>query len=287
MPPRASRSRRWCFTSYLEKAHFEALTGIADGKFTWFVAGAEICPRTQRAHVQGACILGQAVTMATLKLLLQDPAVHLEGMKGSPMQSDVYCKKEDAEAFEYGDMPAQGKRTDILLLKDALEAGATDVELWADHFPVMIKSDQAVKRYRMAMTAPRDSNNVPTIVIHTGPSGCGKTRAMPKASDSVYWHALGKWWDGYCGQSTVVFDEFYGQMPYQNMLRILDRHPMLVETKGGTCQLTATTFYFTSNKPWQSWWEEAQQRQPHPLNTDAFVRRVQEWGTVVTYDEAA
>ncbi len=68
------------------------------------------------------------------------------------------------------------------------------------------------------------------------------------------------------------------------MLRILDRHPMTVETKGGSVQLTATTFYFTSNKGWQHWWIEAQEKTPNPLCMKAFTRRIEEFGTVITYE---
>ncbi len=104
---------------------------------------------------------------------------------------------------------------------------------------------------------------------------------MPPPSNVVYWHNLTKWWDGYSGQDAVVFDEFYGQLPYQFMLRVLDRYPLQVETKGGMAELTATNFYFTSNLAYDDWWFKAVQ--DGSVNIAAFIRRVQEFGSVVTY----
>lgn len=285
MPTAHPRHRRWVFTSFLERIHFETLPGPSKDKINWLIAGSETCPDTQRSHVQGAIVLSNPISLPSLKKLLCDPAAHLEPMKGTPQQSEAYCSKEDPAPYSFGNIPEQGKRSDILALKESLESGATDQDLWSEHFPVMIKHDQAVKRYRLVMTAARDPATAPKIYIHTGPSGCGKTRAMPPSGPDVYWHSCSdKWWDGYCGQSTVIFDEFYGQLPYQQMLRILDRHPMTVETKGGTVQLTATIFYFTSNKDWQHWWLAAQEREHHPLDIASFVRRIEEFGTVTIYE---
>ncbi len=209
--------------------------------------------------------------------------MHLEQMKGTPTQCEIYCSKEDPDPFTIGSKPTQGKRTDLILLKEALDDPALSLkQVWDEHFPAMLKYDQAAKRYKLATTPPRDGTVAPEIHIHTGPSGCGKTRAMP-TGDDVYWHPLTeKWWDGYTGQSTVIFDEFYGQLKYQFMLRVLDRYALTVETKGGTVQLTATKFYFNSNQPHTHCWQKAQS--DYHLCLLSFYRRIEEFGTVVTYN---
>lgn len=35
---------------------------------------------------------------------------------------------------------------------------------------------------------------------------------------------------GYVGQPTVVFDDFYSWFPYDFILRLLDRYPLVVNT---------------------------------------------------------
>lgn len=56
------------------------------------------------------------------------------------------------------------------------------------------------------------------------------------------------WLDGYHGQKTIIFDEFYGWIKYDLLLRICDRYPLQLPIKGGFVQCQATTFVFTSNK---------------------------------------
>ncbi len=71
----------------------------------WLIAATEICPRTQRSHVQGAIVFQNARTMAAVKTTLGDPVIHLERMNGTPQQSLVYCTKEDSDAFIAGIIP--------------------------------------------------------------------------------------------------------------------------------------------------------------------------------------
>ena len=199
-------------------------------------------------------------------------------MRGTPSECKRYNSKEDEEPLELGEMPAQGCRTDLKDIKDAIDQGATMNQLWEDHFPTMVKYDQAIKRYKHATAVPRNSGVAPRIEIRIGPSGCGKTRACPPPSEEVYWHNGGKWWDGYSGQTTVVFDEFYGQVPYNDMLRILDRHPLSVEMKGSMAQLQATKFIFTSNAHPSDWWKKMQEKGQDLL---AFQRRIEEFGEII------
>ncbi len=247
------------------------------------ICGAETCPESGRPHTQGSVILQQPQTLSSVQTLLQDPSLHLEQMKGTPTQCETYCSKEDPDPFTIGSKPQQGKRTDLILLKEALDDPLLSLpDVWNDHFPAMLKYDQAAKRYKLATTQPRDGSVAPSIIIHIGSSGCGKTRAMPTGAN-VYWHpCTDKWWDGYSGQDTVVFDEFYGQLKYQFMLRVLDRYALTVETKGGTVQLTATKFYFTSNQDWEHWWAKAQKE--NTICMLAFIRRIEEFGTVIKYN---
>lgn len=180
-----------------------------------------------------------------------------------------------------GDCPL-GQRNDLINVKESIDQGASDKTLWEHHFKEMVKYDQAFKRYRMTVAPPRDSSVAPRITVRIGSSGCGKTRACPPPSDEVYWHPLGKWWDGYSNEKTVVFDEFYGQIPYSTMLRILDRHPLMQETKGASVQLACTRFYFTSNKPPTEWWAKMQEG---GQDLAAFIRRLSEFGEVIDHDK--
>ena len=65
-----------------------------------------------------------------------------------------------------------------------------------------------------------------------------------------------KFWDGYQGQKNVVIDEFRGTIGIHNMLRWLDRYPVIVEIKGSSVVLNAETIWITSNLHPSSWYPE-------------------------------
>lgn len=99
-------------------------------------------------------------------------------------------------------------------------------------------------------------------ICYWGPSGSGKSRhAYELGGDSQFWIARpisrggSVWWDGYEGQSTVVIDEFYGWMSRDFLQRLVDRYPLLVQTKGGAVQFLALVIIITSNLPPEMWWK--------------------------------
>jgi len=63
-----------------------------------------------------------------------------------------------------------------------------------------------------------------------------------------------KFWDGYNGQQHVVIDEFRGSIDISHMLRWLDRYPVIVEVKGSSTCLVATTIWITSNLDPRDWY---------------------------------
>jgi len=77
----------------------------------------------------------------------------------------------------------------------------------------------------------------------------------------------GCWWDGYEGQHTVIIDEFYSWLRYDFFLRLTDRYPLQVETKGGVVQFVSHRIVFTSNTPPTAWYPSIQDR-------GAFDRRI-------------
>jgi len=83
-----------------------------------------------------------------------------------------------------------------------------------------------------------------------------------------------KWWDGYRGESSVIIDEFDGQIGITHLLRWLDKYPCSVEVKGGTLPLVATDFWITSNKPLEQWFPEASSAQVLALERRVVVEHV-------------
>ena len=88
-----------------------------------------------------------------------------------------------------------------------------------------------------------------------GAPGVGKSRLARDivsshtiSSDDVYAKCGGtKWWDGYTGQTCIIWDEIEQEYPWNNLLQLLDRYPMKVEVKGSSSEMLAKLIIITSN----------------------------------------
>lgn len=210
----------------------------------WLIAGREICPTTQRPHIQGACILGKQVAFSTIKKMPGLTRAHIEVMKGTPEQSRVYCTKEDKEAYEYGTMPAQGKRNDlhdaVAMLKDG--KSVRELILTAD-IPIVA----TFVRYPKGLTTisqvlrEREKPVQPFVLWLHGSTGVGKTRSALELAEllgctSDVWvsNATLQWFDGYQGQTVAVLDDYRtDHCKFSFILRLLDRYRFDVPFKGG------------------------------------------------------
>lgn len=153
-------------------------------------------------------------------------------------------------------------------IKDKLQDSSSSIEEVADEsFDLWVRYYKAFERYITMKTKPR-SSDVEVIVIQ-GPTGTGKSRWCLSNYPDAYWKQRSLWWDGYFKHETVILDEFYGWLPFDLLLRVCDRYPMLVETKGGQMQFVATRIIITTNHPPSTWYKSAY--------FPAFVRRVSKW----------
>ena len=60
-----------------------------------------------------------------------------------------------------------------------------------------------------------------------GGTGVGKSEwAFEQGGESFYVYPYDNdWWDGYKCEDCVIIDEFRGQLPYNVILRMVDKHP--------------------------------------------------------------
>lgn len=168
---------------------------------------------------------------------------------------------------------------------DAVNDGR-QIEDIADEFGVqVIKYNKGIQALIDYKRSGRSADTPPEILIYWGDSGTGKTRKATEDNPDAY--ILSKpnkdgqvWWDGYQGEDCVIFDEFYGWIPYDTLLRVCDRYPLRVPFKGGFHKLKATRIIFTSNKPWEEWY-------PGIDDKSALKRRLDEFGTITRFRKLA
>lgn len=240
-------SRTWCFT--LNNFEDEYAPKALEASYcVWQVeVGASGTP-----HLQGTCVFKTKKSLAWLNGKMK---AHWEIRLGTFEQAKAYCTKEPRVSGPhiYGEEPKQGKRTDIINLKRALEAGKTEVQIAQDDdlFPHWVRNFKAIERYRRLVSAQYRTWATFTIAIW-GPPGTGKTRWAFEHFPDAYWlkkpgQGQTAFFDGYEGQEAVVIDEFYGWLPFDLLQRMCDRYPLMVDTKGGMVNFYPKFIVITSN----------------------------------------
>jgi len=257
-------------------------------------------------HYQGYLELQRHKDLAWLKRCL--PRAHLEKRKGTSKQALEYCLKDlspqtqatiatsttdnlldailthddgdnlppyiiwhtrdTSSACILAQVTKPKTRKEVLgEMKAMIDDGKCD-KLLADHdFSVYVACFRGLDRYRLITSKPR--NHQTEVIVIQGPTGTGKSRWAMDQFPDAYWKQRSGWWDGYADHETVVMDEFYGWIPWDTLLRLCDRYPLLVEAKGGQINFVAKRIIITSNAIPALWYK-------HQYFA-AFIRRVTKW----------
>jgi len=234
-------------------------------------------------HLQGYIEFNTRVTLKQAKLIVSERC-HIERRKGTADQARAYCIKEDGRLdgpWEYGvctgPPESRGRRTDLEAIRAALKSGTSEREIADAYFSQWLQYNVSFRRYRGLCFNHRDWKTKTIVIV--GPPGTGKSKYIMDNYPTAYWKQRSQWWDLYEGHDTVVLDDFYGWLPYDVLLRIADRYPLYVETKGGQAVFLARTLVITSNNTPAQWYKN--------VVLAAFTRRVDRWmfmGKDVTVD---
>lgn len=248
----------------------------------YLVYQTEMCPDTGRIHYQGYAEFDQPMTLGQLRALDGIPNAHWEPRGGTAAQGKEYCTKPESRIdgpWEMGEMSQQGKRSDLVRVAERVRKGERLEKIAEDEPGTVIRYQRGLSWYA-SMYAPQ--RNWPMeLIVYYGPSGCGKSRRAMETFPGAYWKPPGQWWPGYTGQETVVLDEFYGHsMAFSELLRLCDRYPLTVETKGGNVSFTSRRLVFTSNQHPKDWYN-AEKTHQGPWATNPLNRRLTEFGQIV------
>jgi hypothetical protein len=261
--------RGWIFTLN----NPDGLLDVADFPGAKYLVYSEELSASGTDHLQGYVEFERPKRLAGVSKLL--PRAHWEPRKGTPAEAAAYCKKNDEThidgPYEWGSVPHQGERSDLLAVKTAVDAGTSQRDLWSLHFTTMVKFHRGVDRYTSLVATSRVQKSHTTLIV--GPPGGGKSQYCQQFV-GAYWKPRGEWWNGYEGQDTVILDEFYGWLPYDTLLRVCDFTPLTVPTKGGFVAFTASRVFITSNRLPEQWYKFGDTVQA-PLAS--FLRRVDKY----------
>lgn len=220
----SERKRAWCFTinNYTESEYppFDKM-----GEVTYGVYGKEVGEQNT-PHLQ--CFVYFKNARERRAIVKHCPrAGNVKPMYSDILSASNYCKK-DGDFVEYGTLPKQGKRNDLDEVRDAImqgqtvdELAVTNPNLYHQYGRTLTKIEdlRMRKNFRKEMTEG--------IWIY-GQTGVGKSERLFEGFDPETHYSYpydGGWCDGYAQQETVIIDEFRGQIPFNELLRMVDKHP--------------------------------------------------------------
>lgn len=254
-----STSRSYCFTAFQEEPP-------TNGPRTrYLIYQREVCPETNRAHWQGYAEFYTPLRIPAAQRELGIPGCHMELRRGTREQARDYCRKEQSrmpatDPVELGtfDSGGQGTRSDIDQLWSAIAAGGTETDIAAT-YPAFIRYHSGISKAIQLRDREARRGQRPDVVttVLVGPAGSGKTRKVfDTCGDDLYVLETDSavWWNGYDGQSNLLLDDFYGGIRYSTLLRLLDRYPVRLPTKGGFTYAGWNHVWITSNVKPDKWY---------------------------------
>lgn len=228
-----SESRNYAFTSFaldLFEKYFD------ESKMKYLIIGKEKCPTTGKEHLQGYVNLKSSRNFKYMKKNIFKNGEHFAQCIASPEINIKYCKK-DGDFKEWGTMPNQGKRTDLIKLKDDIMSGertVRDITLddpMAFHqYGRTLKEIENIKMQSMYRTEMTEG------IWYYGKTDTGKSHRAYEGfnPDTHYlWCDDHGFWMNYRQQDVVLINEFRGQIPYYKLLELVDKYPLNVPVKGG------------------------------------------------------
>lgn len=205
-------------------------------QYRYLIIGKEI-GKNGTPHLQGYIEFESRKYFTTLKKF--NPNIHWEKRMGSQLQAIEYCKKE-GNFKEYGNRRIQGQRTDLQYFKELAMKEGMKAVVEEGNFQ-QIKTCELYLKYKEPV---RDFK--PEVIWIHGESETGKSE-YANQFENAYWKDESKWWDGYDNHETIVIDDFDTSfMKFKPLLRLLDRYPLRVQTKGASRQMLAKRIVITS-----------------------------------------
>lgn len=249
------RARNYCFTVNHEPQRWYDRWSVRDlpEEVQFIVFQLEIAPTTGHLHVQGYVQLTKQLGYARTQEILRSTC-HLEAANGSLEKNITYCTKEatrldGTSPVQRGNPKEQGRRTDLeSLAQRVVKEGKVSEELVRENPGHYVRYFRGFQALSNKINKPKDRRK-PKVYFLWGSPGCGKSRLAhhlhPEAYSAV--DMKENWFDGYDQEHDIIFDDFEGNIPLRNMLKLLDYYRLQLPVKGGFAPIAANVFVFTSN----------------------------------------
>ena len=245
------RFRCWVFT--LNNYSDSEYSALCDGEHIvnagcTFACFAKQMGSSGTPHIQGYIEFASLKSRSQLATII--PRAWLEQRKGSTQDAINYIEQSDTNVtppVSYGtQLVGRGKRTDLAKLTEFIHSNKPTIQEIATEFPEkIIQFHKGISFYLNLQYGSR--RDKPTVSWFHGPTGTGKSKKCFESAGTQYWkNPANKWWDGYTQQQIVILDDVRGDtMKFNEWLRLLDRYPLQVETKGGSIEFNSPEIIIT------------------------------------------
>lgn len=235
------RYRLWCFTwnNYTDDV-VKYIADIVAVKYRYVCYEKEEGKITHTPHLQGYIYDDKKrskVSVQKIMRLDEKCQAHIEVAQGSAGDSNIYCRKDSNGSFiEFGIRPNPGTRNDLVdLVEQIVRKRKRVYDLIEDGSIVnyqQLKFAESLSKYKRMK---KELRKVELIWIW-GDSGTGKSyEAYNTVTDLDFWRSsagfVGKWFDGYNGQSDIWLDELRPDVPLPELLQLFEGYPISVPVK--------------------------------------------------------
>lgn len=214
---------------------------------------AETGAETSYEHWQVLAVFKKKVSIAGVKSIPGFGTAHAELSRSSAANDYVWkeATRVDGTKFEFGVLPFKRNCEQDW---ERVWNLAVQGEIFSIPAQIRLSHYRSIRSINADFAEPSFIER--QCVVFWGPTGTGKSRrAWSEAGPLAYpKDPRSKFWCGYKGQENVVLDEFRGDIDISHLLRWLDRYPVIVEIKGSSIVLSATTIWITSNLSPRQWY---------------------------------
>jgi len=246
--------------------------------------------QTKTLHTHLYILFSGGVRFSTIKKHF--PTAHMEAAKGSSKQNRDYVAKEGiwennneksgtkipGTFEEWGEMPEenQGIIGVEAAIIERIQDGATNAEVLIE-FPHMLRGLRDVEYVRQTLRAEeyRDKWRNLEVAYIWGETATGKTRFVMDSYGYSNVYAVNNYkhpFDGYAGESVMLFDEFHSSFRIQDMNNYLDGYPLSLPARYSNKQACFEKVFIVSNLDLRDQYTYVQMNQPEVWA--AFIRRI-------------
>lgn len=256
----------------------------------YYCMSDEIGKECHTIHTHIYVCFSSAVRFSTL--LNKFDGAHFEMARGTSEQNRDYVYKSgkwknnekgetsiEGTQEEYGELPVErpGRRSDLDDLYDMIRQGLDDYEILEQMPDKMLCLDK-IQKAREVLRARKyeDVERDIEVIYSYGDTGTGKTSSVFKAHGykevCMITNYRGHAFDDYRGQDVLLFEEFRSSLYLDDMLKYLDRYPIMLPARYGNKVASYTKVYINSNIPLTAQYPNVQKFEP--ASWQAFLRRI-------------